>query len=134
MRLRGEVERARLADAPHLDVLRGALPDRYALVWQVRQDDERGFALMLDRIQLNAELLDLLGSRAVRLLDRSRILPASLRARDLVARRILQALQSLDLGDEPATRGFERRDALERLVGVEPAVFQSSPDTLDVVA
>ena len=37
VRLRREVERARLADAAHLDVVRGALADRHAGVRQVRQ-------------------------------------------------------------------------------------------------
>ena len=89
---------------------------------------------MFDRIELEAELLDLLRARPVRFLDRRRVVPLPLRLRDLVARRVLLALQTFELGDEPAPRRFERRDVLERLVGIEAAVAQAGADLFDVIA
>ena len=80
------------------------------------------------------ELLDLLRAAAVRLLDRRRVVPLPLGARDLVARRVLLALQSLELGNEAAPRRLERGDLLEHLVGIEPAVAQARADLLDVIA
>ena len=44
----------------------------------------------------------------------------------------LRALSSS--GIEPAARGFERRDLLERLVGIEAAVAEAGADLLDVIA
>ena len=57
-------------------------------------------ALVLDRVELDAELLDLLRARAVRFLNRRRVLALPLRARDLVARRVLLALQPFELGNQ----------------------------------
>ena len=87
--------------------------------------EQRRVALMLDRVELDAELLDLLRARAVGFLDRRRVLALPLGARDLVARRVLLPLQPFDLGNQPAARGLERGDLLERLVGIEPAVAQT---------
>ena len=44
------------------------------------------------------------------------------------------ALQPLELGNQPPARGLERRDLLERLVGIEAAVAQAGADLLDVIA
>ena len=61
-------------------------------------------ALMLDRVELDAELLDLLRARAVRLLDRRRVVTLPLGARDFVAGRVLLPLQRLELRDDPTAR------------------------------
>src|SRR5207247_10804982 len=55
-----EVELAWLAVPPHFDVLRRPRADRHARLRQVRQDEQRLVALILDGIELNAELPDLL--------------------------------------------------------------------------
>ena len=102
VRLRLEIERPRLAVAAHFAVVVGALarPARVG-VRQVGQRQQRRLALMLDGVELDAELLDLLRARAVRLLDRRRVVTLTLGARDLVARRVLLPLQSLELRDDP---------------------------------
>ena len=92
------------------------------------------FALVFDRVELDAELLDLLGAGAVRLLDRRRVLTLALRAGDLVARRVLLALQPFELGNDAAARRFERGDLFERLVGVEAAAAQAGAHRLEVIA
>ena len=120
--------------APHLDVVVRALADRHRGVREVRQREQGGFALMLDRVELDAELLDLLCAAAVRFLNRRRVVPLPLGARDLVARRVLLPLQSLELGNDAAPRRLERGDVLEHLVGIEPAVAQAVADLLDVIA
>ena len=134
VRQRLEVEGARLAVAPHLDVVGRALADRHRLVRQVGQREQRLVPLILRRVELNAELLDLLGARAVRLLDLRRVASQPLGPRDLVARRVLLPLQPLELGDQPPAGGFERGDLFERLVRVEAAAAQERPNRLDVVA
>ena len=65
---------------------------------------------------------------------RRRVLPLALRARDLVAGRVLLALQPLDLGDQPPAPGFERRQLLEIGVGIEAAVAEAGADLVDVIA
>ena len=72
------------------------------------------------------ELLDLLRAQAVGFLHVRRVLALPLGPGDLVARGVLLALQALELGDHPAPGGFERRDVLERLVGVEAAVAEAA--------
>ena len=90
---------------------------------------------MLDRVELDAELLDLL-RRARGWLPA----PARCRAPDAWRCAISSpdvfccALQPFELGDQPPPRGFERRDFLERLVGIEPAVAQAGADLFDVIA
>jgi hypothetical protein len=56
VRLRLEVERARLAVPPHLHVVAGARALRHAGVRQVRQRQQQVGALGLDRIELLLEL------------------------------------------------------------------------------
>ncbi len=129
-----EVERPRIAVPAHLHVVRRARPHRHARVREVGQREQRLVPLVLDRVELHAELLDLLGARAVRLLDVRGVVPLPLGARHLVARRVLLALQPLELGDQPAPRGFERGDLLERAVGIEAAVAQAGADLFDVIA
>jgi len=80
---------------------------------------------MLDRVELEAFLLDLLGPRPIGFLYRRRVLPHALGTRDLVARRVLLTLQPFELGDDPPPRGLERCDLFERLVGIEAAVAQT---------
>ena len=63
VRQRLEVERAWLAVTTHFLIVGGALPDRHAGVRQVRQVQQRLIALTIDRVELNAELLDLLRAR-----------------------------------------------------------------------
>ena len=64
----------------------------------------------------------------------ARVEPLPLGPRDLVARRVLLALEPFELGNQPAPRGLERGDLLERLVRIEPAVAQTGADLFDVIA
>ena len=96
VRLRLEVERARLAVAPDFDVVRGALADRHARVRQIRQRRAAPASRWCSiDVELDAELLDLLRARAVRLLNRRRVVALPLGARDLVARRVLLRASAL---------------------------------------
>ena len=47
---------------------------------------------------------------------------------------VLLPLQPFELRNEPAPRGFERRDLFERFVGIEAAVAEAGADLLDVIA
>ncbi len=134
VRQRREIECARLAMAADFGIVVGALPHRHARVREIRQLQQRRVAPVLDTVQLDAELADLRSARFVRFLKRRSVLALPLCPRDLVARRVLLALQSLKLGDNPPPCGFERRDLLEGLIGIEPAVAESATDVLDVIA
>jgi UTP--glucose-1-phosphate uridylyltransferase len=103
-------------------------------VRKIRQQQERAIALLLDRIQLHAELFDLLPARAIGLLHGRGVESLTLRTRDLVARRVLLALQSFELGDDAAPRVFERGNLLERLVGIEPAAAEAGANDVDVIS
>src|SRR5436305_1204945 len=89
---------------------------------------------MLDRIELKAELLDLLRARAIRFLHGPRVVTLTFRTGNLVARRVLLPLQPLEFGNEAAARRLERGDLLERLVGIEPARPQALTHFFDVIA
>ena len=100
------------ADSPDLEVVGRALPHRDALVQEVRDREQAAVPALLDRIELHAHLLDLLGARAARLLDLRRVEPLSFRARDFIARSVLFALQAFELRQQPASARFERRKLL----------------------
>ena len=65
VRLRFEVERARLADAAHFLVVGGARADRHARGRQVRYGQQERAPLLVDRVEVRFELLDLLPALAV---------------------------------------------------------------------
>ncbi len=85
------------------------------------------------RIELNAKLPDLLRTGTVGVLDRRRVEALPLGSRDLVARRILQPPQRLELRNQPPARGFERGDLFERSVGIHPAPAETAPDVVNVI-
>src|SRR5206468_1344309 len=89
---------------------------------------------LLDRVELGAQLFDLLRARAVRFLDRRGVEALTLRARDLVARRILKTLQAFELGNDPPARVLERRDVLERLVAIDAPIAQACAHGLGMIA
>ena len=134
MRLRREVERAWLAHAPDFDVLGGGLADRHTRMRQVGQVQHGRRALVIDGIELESELLDLLRACAIRFLDWCGVVPLPLGARNLVAGRVLLALQVLELGNQPPSRGFERGDVFEHFVGFETTIAEACPNLFDVVA
>src|SRR5580765_3071991 len=96
VRNRRKIEGAWLTVAPDLHVVGRGLANRHGLVRQVRQDDDGRLALVLDGVQLQPHLLDLLRARPVCLLHGRGVFPLALRPRDLVARRVLLALQPLE--------------------------------------
>src|SRR5262245_51028216 len=100
-------------------------------VWQLQQ---RRAALMLDRIELRTERLDLLRALAVGFADRRGVLSLPRRARDLVAGRVLLALQPFDLGNDPAPRSLERGEIFERFVGIDAAIAQTFTNVIRVFA
>ena len=132
--LRLEVERARLAVTPDFGVVLGAPPDRHRRVRQVGHGHQQIRALLLHRIELRFELLDLLSARLVRREDARRVEALLLRARDFLAGGVLFALQPFDLQNQfPALR-VERAERPEDRLGIEAAVPESGPDLVGVVA
>ncbi len=101
---------------------------------QIGQRHQNERALLLDLIQLDAELPDLLRPLTVRFEDAARVLALPLRARNLVAGRVLLALQPFELGNQPAPPVLERRQLLELAVDVHPAVLQPAFHFVLVIA
>ena len=130
--LRLEVEGARFAHGADDRVVGRRLPHRHRLMRKVGEDEHRALALVLDRVELDAELLDLLRALAVAFLNRAGILTLPLGARDLVARGVLLALEPFELTDETATHTFERRDFVQSLVRVHSAVAETGSDSLQL--
>ena len=67
VRLHVEGERSRRAMAAHFHVVGAALPDGHTLVRQVGNRQQAAIAPLLNHVELDAELLDLLRSLAIRL-------------------------------------------------------------------
>ena len=110
------------------------LPDGDAGVRDVRQRHQDDRALLFDLIELDAELAYLLRALPVRLEDTARVLPLTLGPRHFVAGRILIALQTFELRNQPASPVFERRELLEVALDVPAAVLQPAPDFFLVIA
>ena len=108
------------------------LPVGHALVRQVGNVASKRAALLFDGVELDLELLDLLCAQLVRLEDRPRVQALPLRARNLVAGRVLLALEPFDLRNDArrcdssvascsssvVRSSTARRDALSDEVGV----------------
>ena len=77
---------------------------------------------MLGLLELDFELANLLPSRLARGKKMRRILALPFDARDFIAGGILFALQTFDLGNEPAPPRLERCELLEIGIRIEPAV------------
>ena len=75
--------------------------------------EQQRAALVLDLIDLDFDLPDVLRARLVRREDRGRVLALALGTRHLIAGGVLLALETLELGDQPASARFERRQLLE---------------------
>src|SRR5437867_4136957 len=133
MRLGREVEDSGLAVPADLHVVGGGGTGRYVCVRQIRKLQQRLFPLMLDRIELEAQLFDLGGPRAAGFLNRGRVLALALRSGNLVARGILLTLEAFHLGNQSAPDGLERRDFLERLVRLQAAPAQAGAHLVNVV-
>src|SRR6185503_17143591 len=132
VRLRLEVERARLAVPPHLAVVFGGFPDRHRGVRQVRHGHQQVGELLIHLAQLRLELLDLLATGLVGGKDRRRIEPLLLGARDLLARRVLLALEVLDARNQLAALRIERGEGREDGVGIEAAVAETRARLVEV--
>jgi len=101
----------------HFHVVGAALADRNALVRQIGNRQQPAIASLLNGVELDAELLDLLRSLTAGLLDLRGVDALPLRTRNFISRRVLFALQSLELGEDPPATRFERG----QLVGVVPS-------------
>ena len=110
VRLRYEPEIARRAMSSDLDVVGAALAGGHTLMWQVRDRQQPAIAPQLDVLELHAQLFDLLGSRAARLLNLRRVESLPFGARHFVARGVLLTLQSFDLRQQPPPLCLERRE------------------------
>ena len=130
VRLRLEVERARLADAAHFDVVGRARADRHARVRQVRQHHAARRCAAARRRRAGRSSCLICCARA-RLASWIGVVSSPWRfARAISSPEVFcSALQPFDLGNQPAARGLERRDLLERLVGIEAAVAQTRSRT-----
>jgi UTP--glucose-1-phosphate uridylyltransferase len=89
---------------------------------------------MFDLIELDAELADLLRSLAVRFEDRARVFSLTLGARNLIAGRILIALQTFELGNQTPAPVLQRGELFELAVNRETAAFQAALHLVLVVA
>src|SRR5204863_9430974 len=89
---------------------------------------------MFDGGQLNIEPFDVRVARAARFLNRGGVLALTLRLRDRVARGILLTLQFFNFFNGAAAQTVERRDLLERLVGINAAISQARPHQFNVLA
>ena len=107
VRLHVEVERARRPVSTHFDVIRAALASRNTLVRHIRNCQQTTIASLLDRAELDVELLDLLRSLTIGLLNFRGIGTRALRARHFICRRVLFAFQSLELGENPPATRFK---------------------------
>ena len=133
VRLRREREGARRADAAHVRIVLGALPDRHARVRDVRDDEQRMVPALLEQIQLHSPLLDLPGPLTIRLLNLRRVLASTLRLRDLVGGRVLFALQPFDLGNQPPPARLERGNLLELACQIDAAIGEGGSNRFEVV-
>jgi hypothetical protein len=90
----------------------------------VREIQQSAVTALFDRFELDAQLLDLLIARPALLLNRGDVETLSFRARNLIARRILLPLQSLDLWKQPTAGVLQRRGdfGLARVFGYAPGV------------
>jgi hypothetical protein len=100
-------------------------------VWQRHENDG---ALLLDLIQLDTELANLLRSLAIGVEDGARVFALPLRSRNLVARRILIALQPFEIGNETPPPILECRQLLELSVGIDAAAVESTSYLFAVIA
>ena len=101
---------------------------------KVRQRFEQHRALALGGIQLELQLLDLLAALLAGLEQVRRVLPLTLRARHLIARRVLLALQAFDLRDQAAAMRFGGGQLLQLGRDVEAAVRHAGLNRFEVVA
>ena len=130
VRLRLEVERARLADAADLDVVGGAR----ARPARARAAGSAASAAALRRSSSTASSSAsscLICWPRARLAAKigARVVPLPLGARDLVARRVLLALEPLDLaGSAARRRASSVGELLEVGVGVDAAVAEAGAD------
>ena len=100
---------------------------------QVGDHHEPAIAPLLDRLELDAELLDPLRARTARLLNRSRVEPLTLCARHLITGGVLLTLQPLEFRQQAAPLGFEGRQIGELGAEIDAAIEEGRPDGLEIV-
>ncbi len=134
VRLRLEVERGWIADAPHFAVVVGAPADRHARMRDVGNEQQQVPALVLERLERGVLLLDLLAAGAVGVHQRGDVFAGLLPFRHFRGRRVLIALEVLHLDDEGAAPFVERAERVEQRVGVHAAVDERRADKVVVVS
>ena len=107
VRLRGEVEGARRADPPHLDVVRGVLSDGHARVGHVRHDEQEPLDRCLHLLEPRVARLDPVGDALHLGLEVRRVLLRLAAPGDLLPGQALAVAQLLHLLDEGAALGVE---------------------------
>ena len=109
--------------APHLDVVRRALPHRHARVREVRNRQQALVAALLDRLELDAHLLDPLRALPARLLDRRVSSPWRL-ARATSSPAVFCSRFSPSSSGSSRRRRFKRRELLEFGAQIDAAILQ----------
>jgi hypothetical protein len=103
-------------------------------VRQIGQRHQQRRPVLFDLIHLYFQLTDLLAACSVRREDGRGVEALALRARDFVTCGILFPLQTLQLRNEPAAPGFQRRNLLEFRVRFEAAISIASTHIFQPVA
>ena len=130
VRLRLELEAARRAPAPNLDVLLVALARRHRRVRDVRDLDEQRLDGLVDRLQRGVERLDPVADLAHAHLLGGRVLTRLLRAADRLGGHVALGLEVLDLLEEPPALdvpGEDLRDELGAALVGERALHLVGP-------
>ena len=134
VRERFEIECLRLAPGPHDDVVGFALTNGHRRVRKIGQRHQNDRPLLLDLIELDADLPNLLRPLPVGVEDAARVFALPLRSRHLIARRVLLPLQPFELGNQPAPAVLEHRQLLELAVDVHPAALEPAFHVVPMIA
>src|SRR5207244_2387333 len=129
-----ERELTRLAVTAHLHIVRGALAEWHGLVRQVRKCEKAAVAPLLHRLELDLELFDPPRALATRFMNLRDVQTLPSRARDLVTRGVLFALETFELGQQAAAARFERRELIQLGRHVEAAFLQTSANGVELVS
>ncbi len=101
---------------------------------QVRHRQQHTLSLALERFEIGIELLDALRPLAIGVEQRRGVLAEPLQAGNLLTRRVLRALQRLDLENERPAPVVERREVGQQRLRLQPPVLQAGADQVGMIA
>ena len=107
-----------------LHVVGAAFPDRHAFVREIGNRQQAAIAPLLDRVELDAQLLDLLRSLTIGFLDLAAVQPLPLRARDFVAGGVLFPLEPFELRQDPSPPRLQCGELFELARQVHSALLE----------